>query len=635
MRQNTATVNYLTLENISKSYGEKTLFSGIDLQIAKGQKIALVARNGSGKSTLLRVISGIEAPEGENAKIELRQGIRVGFLNQDPNFDDKLTILESVFIYAENPKIKAVKEYQEAMLFPEREAKMQEALEVMDDLKAWDFEARVKEMLSKFEIGDFHQEVGSLSGGQQKRLALVQLLIDEPDFLILDEPTNHLDLELIEWLEEYLQRSSLTLFMVTHDRYFLERVCDHIIELDQGVLYRYRGNYSDFLEKKAVREENEAIDLDKSKKLYKKELNWIRRMPQARGTKAKSRVTKFETIKENAHKNKNEDKVQIEVKGRRLGSKILEAQYISKSYGDKKIVDNFFYKFNSGEKVGIAGPNGVGKTTFLKLLTQEIRPDGGKIIIGDTIVFGYYTQAGINLKQDKRVIDVIRDIAEYLPLAKGKLTAAALLERFLFSRKQQQVFVSQLSGGEKRRLYLLTVIMENPNFLILDEPTNDLDILTLNVLEEFLFEFNGCLIVVSHDRYFMDKIVDHLFIFEGDGKIKDYLGNYSEYRASRKAKLLEEQRSKRENRKSIEKSQKQIEVKKAESQGLSRDDKKEVKRLEKQIEKLEEEKNKIIASFNQPDLSPEKIETLSKTLAEVKDQLEEKEMRWMELADQT
>jgi len=595
----------------------------------------LVARNGSGKSTLLRVIAGIEAPEGENSKIEVRQDIRVGFLNQDPDFNDKHTILESVFHRTENPMIQAVRDYQEAMLFPDREKQMQDALQAMDDLKAWDFEARVKEMLSRFEIGSFNQEVGSLSGGQQKRLALVQLLIHEPDFLILDEPTNHLDLELIEWLEEYLKRSSITLFMVTHDRYFLENICDHIVELDQGTLYRYRGNYSDFLEKKAVREENEAIELDKSKKLFNKELQWIRRMPQARTTKAKSRVDNFEVIKEKAHKTKLDEKIQIEVKGRRLGSKILEAEYISKSYGGKKLVDNFFYKFSRGEKVGIAGPNGVGKTTFLKLLTKQIRPDGGKIIVGGTIVFGYYTQAGITIKEDKRVIDVIRDIAEFLPLAKGqKLTAASLLERFLFSRKQQQVYVSQLSGGEKRRLYLLTVLMENPNFLILDEPTNDLDILTLNVLEEFLLEFEGCLLVVSHDRYFMDKIVDHLFIFEGDGKIKDYLGNYSDYRRDAKQKELEKQRASRDIRKQEEKANRAIEEKAKEAQGLSREDKKQVKRLEKQIEKLEEQKEKIIAQFNEPDLSPEKIEELSKELGAIKEQLEEKEMRWMELAEQ-
>ncbi len=635
LRQICSALNYLSLENISKSYGEKTLFKNLNLTIAKGQKIALVARNGSGKSTLLRVIAGIESPEGENAKIETRQDIRIGFLNQDPDFNDAHTILESVFHRTENPMIKAVRDYQEAMLFPDREKQMQDALQAMDDLKAWDFEARVKEMLSRFEIGAFEQLVGSLSGGQQKRLALVQLLIDEPDFLILDEPTNHLDLELIEWLEEYLKRSSLTLFMVTHDRYFLENICDHIVELDQGNLYRYRGNYSDFLEKKAVREENEAIELDKSKKLFKKELQWIRRMPQARTTKAKSRVDKFDTIKEKAHKTKLDDKIQIEVKGRRLGSKILEAQYISKSYGDKKLVDNFFYKFNRGEKVGIAGPNGVGKTTFLKLLTQQIRPDGGKLIVGGTIVFGYYTQAGINLKQDKRVIDVIRDIAEFLPLAKGqKLTAASLLERFLFSRKQQQVYVSQLSGGEKRRLYLLTVLMENPNFLILDEPTNDLDILTLNVLEEFLLEFDGCLLVVSHDRYFMDKIVDHLFVFEGNGKIKDYLGNYSDYRKDKKKKELEQQRADRDVRKQEEKATRAIEQKAKEAEGLSREDKKEVKRLERQIEKLEAEKEKITAQFNEPNLTPEKIEELSKSLGAVKEQIEEKEMRWMELADQ-
>lgn len=627
-------LNFLTLENVSKSYGEKVLFKGINLQINKGQKVALVARNGSGKSTLMRVIFGKEASEGEHSKVAFRSGISVGFLDQDPEFNPGHTILEAVFADDSNPMVKAVKDYETALLFPDREKQLQEALSTMDDLKAWDYEARVKEMLSRFEIGEFTQTVGSLSGGQQKRLALAQLLIQEPDFLILDEPTNHLDLDLIEWLEDYLQRATLTIFMVTHDRYFLERICDTIVELDQGNLYKYRGNYSDYLEKKAIREENEAIELDKSKKLFKRELNWIRRMPQARTTKAKSRVDNFDKIKEKAFKEKAEGDIQIEMKGRRLGSKILEAHYISKSYDQKKIVVDFFYKFNRGEKVGIVGPNGVGKTTFLKLLTQEIRPDGGKIIIGGTIVFGYYTQDGMRLPEDRRVIDVIRDIAEFIPVDKGqKITAASLLERFLFSRKQQQVYVSQLSGGEKRRLYLLTILMANPNFLILDEPTNDLDILTLNVLEEFLAEFPGCVMVVSHDRYFMDKIVDHLFVFEGEGKIKDYNGNYTEYRKLKKARDLDEQRAQRQIRKEGEKLIQQAEQKKKEAEGLSRAEKKEVKKIERQIEKLEEAKQKIMDQFNAGGQSPEEIESLSKELADINTQLEEKEMAWMELAD--
>lgn len=630
-------MNYLTLENVSKSYGEKVLFEGISLQINKGQKVALVARNGSGKSTLMRVIFGLEAPEGVGSLVHFRNGIRVGFLNQDPTFNPKHTILEAVFVNLENPLMQAVKEYEVALLFPEREKALQDALTKMDDLKAWDFESKVKEMLYRFEIGSLDQEVDSLSGGQQKRLALAQLLIDEPDFLILDEPTNHLDLELIEWLEDYLQRSNLTLFMVTHDRYFLEIVCDTILEMDHGKLYKYKGNYSEFLEKKSVRLENEAAELGKSKKLFKRELDWIRKSPRARTTKAKSRIDSFEIIKEKAHQKRDDSSVQIEMKGRRLGSKILEAQYISKSYGDKKIVENFFYKFSRGEKVGIAGPNGVGKTTFLKMLTKEIRPDSGKIVVGDTIVFGYYTQAGMKLPEDQRVIEVVRDIAEYIPVDKGqKITAASLLERFLFPRKQQQVFVSQLSGGEKRRLYLLTILMANPNFLILDEPTNDLDILTLNVLEEFLMEFPGCVLVVSHDRYFMDKIVDHLFVFEGEGKLKDYNGNYSDYRRVYKEKELARQRAERDQRKQLEKGVKAAAEKandKNPSQGLSRDEKKELKKIERQVEKLGTAKQEILDKFNEGDLSPEQIADLSKQLADLESKLEDKEMEWMELAD--
>ena len=483
-------MNYLTLENVTKSFGEKILFKDIDLRIGKGEKIALVAKNGTGKTTLLKVVAGLEAPEGENANILLRKDIRVKFLDQEPEFDESLTPIEAVFD-SENEKIQAIKEYEKAMLIPGRDQDLQKAMTRIDDLKAWDIEARIKEVLSKLNV-NLHQEIRQLSGGQKKRLALAKILIEEPDFLIMDEPTNHLDLDMIEWLENYLQQPSLTLFMVTHDRYFLERVCDTIIELNQGQLYRYRGNYSEYLIKKSAREENEAANLEKTKKLYKRELEWIRRMPKARGTKAKSRVDSFSEIKKQAFKRTENDKVQLMIKGNRLGSKILETHYISKSYGDLKIVEDFDYKFKKKERVGIIGPNGVGKSTFLRLLTKQERPDAGKVVIGDTVVFGYYSQDGIPLKEDKRVIDIVRDIAEYIPLEKGqKLTAKSLLERFLFTGEQQQIFASQLSGGEKRRLYLLTVLMQNPNFLILDEPTNDLDIITLNLLEDFLMDFPG------------------------------------------------------------------------------------------------------------------------------------------------
>lgn len=625
-------MNYLTLENISKTFGDKVLFDNISFRIGKGEKVALVARNGTGKTTLLRVLAGEEAGEGENRKAIFAKGIRIGYLKQDPEFNLSHNILEAIFD-SDNEQVRATRDYELSLLNPENEEALQKALTRMDDLKAWDVEARIKEILFKLNIGKLDRKVGHLSGGQVKRLALARILIEEPDFFILDEPTNHLDLDMIEWLEKYLQRASLTVFMVTHDRYFLERVCNRIVELDGTKLYNYRGSYSDFLDKKASREANEAAVLEKDKKLFKRELEWMRRMPQARGTKAKSRVDNFYEIKERASKKRAEDKVQLHIKANRLGSKILEAHHVHKSYDGVKMIDDFFYKFKKKERVGIVGPNGVGKTTFLKVLTKEIRPDAGKVILGDTVVFGYYTQSGIQLKEDKRVIDVIRDIAEYIPLEKGlKISASQMLERFLFEPKQQQVYVSQLSGGEKRRLHLLTILMANPNFLILDEPTNDLDIITLNVLEEFLLDFPGCLIVVSHDRYFMDKIVDHLFIFQGEGKIKDYNGNYTEYREMTRQKELEEQRQNRDIRKKAEKEAAALKAKEP-TQGLTYEQRKEFKRLEKNIAKLEEQKAVLIEKFNTPDITPAEIETLSIQLGELNNQIEEKEMRWMELAE--
>lgn len=622
-------MNYLSLENVSKAYGEKVLFDNISLQISQGQKVALVAKNGSGKSTLMRVIMGKEAPEGENAKVEIHHSVRVGFLEQDPDFYPHHTILEAA-LDSDNPKIRALKDYEEALLNPEKTQQMQKAVQKMDDLKAWDFEAQVKEVLFKLNISDLKRVVNHLSGGQKKRLALARLMINNPEFLILDEPTNHLDLDMIEWLEEYLQQTNLTILMVTHDRYFLERVCDNIVELDRGTLYRYSGSYGDFLHKKATRHDNEEIELEKAQKLFKKELEWVNRMPKARGTKAKSRVSSFKDLKEKLSGVRLEGEMQIDIKGQRLGKKILELQYISKRFGDFKILEDFDYKFKKGERIGIVGPNGVGKTTFLKILTTEIRPDSGKVVVGGNTVFGYYTQSGMNLKEDKRVIDTVTEIAEFIPMAKGqKLTAPQLLERFLFSRKQQQVYVSQLSGGERRRLYLLTVLMRNPNFLILDEPTNDLDIMTLNVLEEFLIEFPGCVVIVTHDRYFMDKIVDHLFVFEGEGKVRDFNGDYSEYRVLQKELNLEKRRKERaaqDDRKT---------KREADKPGLSYEQRKELNRLEKAISKLETQKEKLHAQFNDTEkLTPERIKELSLELESIKDQIEEKEMQWMELADQ-
>ena len=615
-------MQYLSIENISKSFGEKTLFEDLSLSISKGDKIALVAKNGSGKTTLLKVIAGEEGPEGENAKIHFAKDIKIAYLKQDPDLNPTDTALEAI-LNSDNPAIQAIQAYEMAVIDKD-EIKIQQQISIIEDLKAWDIEVRIKEILSKLKLDSLDQTVESMSGGQQKRVALAKILIDEPDFLILDEPTNHLDLEMIEWLEVYLQTVNLTLFMVTHDRYFLERVCNEIIELDRGVIHVHRGNYSNYLEKKAARMANDAVVLDKTKKLYAKELTWIRRQPKARGTKAKSRVDSFDEIKAKAHAKVDDDEMKIHIKTSRMGSKILEAHAVQKSFGEKPILNSFSYKFKKGERVGIVGPNGAGKTTFLKLLTKDIRPDGGKVVIGDTIVFGYYTQSGMNLSEDKRVIEVIRDIAEYIPLEKGlKMTAESLLERFMFPRLQQQVYVSQLSGGEKRRLYLLTVLMENPNFLILDEPTNDLDIVTLNVLEEYLLDFPGCLIIVSHDRYFMDKLVDHMFVLEGDGEVKDFPGNYTEYRNKTKS----ERNSQPTKEVSAEKIEEK-EVKKA-----SYEQRKAYNRVMKEIEKLEQKKAKITESFNNPDLTPDQITDLSKELSTVNATIEEKEELWMELAE--
>lgn len=623
-------MNYLTLENVTKTYGDKVLFQNLSLQISKGQKMALVAKNGTGKTTLLRVIAGLESGEGETSKILIKRDIKIGFLEQEPDFLPDQTILEAAFD-SDNPLINAIIQYEDALLKPNDGDAMQAALNRMDDLKAWDFEAKIKEVLTRFNIARFNQKIGTLSGGQKKRLALAKLIIEEPDFLILDEPTNHLDLDMIEWLEEYLQQTNLTLFLVTHDRYFLERVCNAIVELERGILYKYSGNYSDFLEKKALRQENEGTELEKSRKLMKKELEWIRRMPKARGTKAKSRVGAFDEIKEKASKNLQQKEIQIDLKGQRLGKKILEAHNVGKSFGDLKIVEGFNYKFKKGERVGIVGPNGVGKSTFLNILTALIRPDTGKVVVGGNTVFGFYTQDGIQLKEDKRVIDVIRDIAEYIPLEKGqKLTAPQLLERFLFDRKHQQVYVSQLSGGEKRRLYLLTILMENPNFLILDEPTNDLDIVTLNVLEEFLLDFPGCILIVSHDRYFLDKLVDHLFIMQGDGQIKDFNGDYTSYRQEQKLWDREQRKQERIEEKRL-KEKKEAQKPKA---GLSQEQKKEIKRLERSISRLEERKKEVSAKFSNTSLSPADIEKYGKELNAINQEIEEKEMLWMELADQ-
>lgn len=617
-------MNFLTLENVTKSYGEKVLFRNISLHIDKGQKIGLIAKNGTGKTTLMRVIAGKEGSEGEGAQITLRKDIRIGWLDQEPQLPPDIDVLGAVLDPA-HPLVRVVQRYEKALAPPENAAEMQEAISDMDEHNAWAFESKVKETLFRFRMENLEQKVGTLSGGQQKRLALVKILLEEPDFLILDEPTNHLDVEMIEWLEDYLRQPGITLFMVTHDRYFLENVCDNIIELEGGQLRRYSGSYADYLEKKTMREQTEAITYERQNKLLKRELDWVRRSPQARTTKAKARVDAyFERKEANDALKKRDEKMSIAIKENWLGSKIVECHNISKTFGNKRVLDHFTYKFKRKERLGIVGQNGSGKSTFLQIITRALPPDTGKVVVGNTVIFGHYRQEGIMLPEDKRVIDVVRDVADYIPLEKGKeLSAAQLLERFLFSRPQQQVYVSQLSGGERRRLYLLTVLMKNPNFLILDEPTNDLDVLTLQVLEDFLEDFPGCLVVVTHDRYFMDRLVDHLFVFEGDGKIKDFNGTYAEYRAMKRSEVPIATLN----------SAGSAPAAKTTPGGLNNTERNEMKRLDKEIAALERRKKEIMERFNAPDLAADEAAKLSTELGELHSNLEAKETRWLELAE--
>ena len=618
-------MEYLSLEQVSKSYGEKVLFHKINLTISKGDKIGLIARNGSGKTTLLRVIAGEEAPEGERSRVLLNRNIKTAYLDQDPQFDQTSTIGEAIYD-VDIPILKALKAYDQAMLDGDAE-KIESAIHLMDELKAWDAEAKAKEILYKLHLSDLDQVIGTMSGGQVKRLALARIILSKPDFLIMDEPTNHLDIEMIEWLEDYLSGQQLTVLMVTHDRYFLERVCNSMIELDKGKLFPYSGNYSNYLEKKTLRAQQDNVSLDKAKKLLSKELDWIRRQPKARGTKAKSRITDYKKLKEEVSSITYDEVFHIEVDSARLGKKILELSDVSLAYGDKVIMKEWWYKWQKGERVGIAGPNGVGKTTFVNVIVGNQRPDRGKRVVGETVQMGYYTQDGLNVSGDRRVIDVIRDIAEYIPLTKGlKLSAAALLERFMFDRKHQQVFTSQLSGGEKKRLHLLTVLIRNPNFLILDEPTNDLDLLTLNVLEDYLKQFKGCLLIISHDRYFMDKLVDHMFIFKGEGVIQDYPGNYSQWKA---VDELERQAKSSTKAKKIVEEEEPTETKRK----LSYLEKKEMQEIEKEIDKLAQRKKVIEDLFLTGVEDQSQIEQLSIELGEIRTRTDEIEMRWLELSE--
>lgn len=635
-------MNYLSVEAVSKAYGAKKLFDKISFGLNQGQRIALIAKNGAGKSTLLKIITGKEIADEGN--VTFRKDITVTYLNQNPVFDENETVVEAIY-NTTNPALKAVREYEfaleafEAEMNDKTSDRLEKATEQMNEQDAWQMDSKVKEVLQRLKIAFLDKQIGVLSGGQKKRVALAKVLIDEPQLLILDEPTNHLDVEMIEWLENYLINKDLTLLLVTHDRYFLDSVCTEIIEIDNTKLYNYKGNFQYYVEKKAEREAIESSEIDKAKNLYTRELEWVRKMPKARGTKAKYRVDQFEVTKDKAFSAKKEEKLELGVKMNRIGSKILEVIKIKKAFGDTKIINDFSYIFKKGEKIGIVGKNGAGKSTFLNMIMELDKPDAGKITTGETIVYGYYSQEGMKLNEEKRVIEVVKDIAEYIPLADGsKLSASGLLTKFLFPPDVQYGFVSKLSGGERRRLFLMTILIKNPNFLILDEPTNDLDIVTLSVLEDFLTNFQGCVMIVTHDRYFMDKLVDHLFVFEGDGVVRDFPGNYTEYRDKKEW----EDRQKAAApivapvKKAEEKKEEPVAVKAPEpanKRKASFKEKFEYEQLEKDIAALEKEKEQLSEKLNSGITDHAEIMKCSERIAKIIAELDEKGLRWLELSE--
>ncbi|WP_258105607.1 ABC-F family ATP-binding cassette domain-containing protein [Marinoscillum sp. MHG1-6] len=626
-------MNYLSVEGLAKSYDERQLFENLTFGLDQGQKVALVGVNGCGKSTLLKVIAGLEQPD--RGLVSFRKGLTVSILPQNPVFNDEDTVVQAVFS-EDIEELNVIRDYEmaldEATINPENAPDITPLIEKMDQLNAWDYESQVKKILGELGVHHLSQKMNELSGGQRKRVALARALIVNPDFLILDEPTNHLDLEVIEWLENYLATANLTILMVTHDRYFLDRVTNEIIEIDNGELFRYKGNYQNFLEKKAERELQDAASVDKARNLLRKELDWMRRQPKARGTKAKYRVDAFYDTKEKASKNVAKQELEVNLKGERQGKKILEMEHVSKTYDTLKLLDNFSYTFRRKERVGIVGPNGVGKSTFLSVITGLEKPDSGKLDVGQTTKFGYYTQEEQQFDPDKRVIDIVKEVAEVISLADGsQVTASQLLNQFLFPPKMQFNVVGKLSGGERKRLQLLRVLMLNPNFLILDEPTNDLDLMTLNVLEDYLEQFEGCLMVVSHDRYFMDRLTDHLFVFEGEGVIRDFPGNYTDLREQSKSLFSrpnEEAVKKSDPKKgSMVESTPTIEKKK-----LSYNEQREFEGLEREIENLEAQKSQIETSMS-TETGYEELQRAAEQLDEIKKQLEEKEMRWLELSE--
>ena len=618
-------MNFLSVENLTKSFGERILFSNVSFGIDQGQKVAIVAKNGSGKTTLLNCL--MEKEQYDEGKIVFRKDIKVAFMEQSENLPADQTIDEVIYDH-ESPKLRLIKAYNEALEKGD-ENKLGNLFQELTDMDAWDLEAKVNQLLSVFKLEDATQLIKNLSGGQKKRVALIKVLLSDAEFLFLDEPTNHLDLDMIEWLESHLSTSKSTILMVTHDRYFLEVVCDTIFELAEQSLFKYKGNFSYYLEKKAERQEQMQSTIEKARNSFRKELDWIRRQPKARGTKQKARVDAFKEIKKTASQKLDEDELDLPVKMERLGSKIVEFHKIGKAFGELKILKNFSYNVQRKERMGIVGKNGTGKTTFLKMLLGTESIDKGKIVVGETVVFGHFSQDLIKVNDDFKVIDVVKEVAEFIPLEKGKqLSAAQLLERFLFPRSMHYNYVRKLSGGEKRRLKLLRVLMSNPNFLILDEPTNDLDIFAMAVLEEYLRNFQGCLIVVSHDRYFMDKMVDHLLVFQGDGEVKDILGNYTDFRKQEK-QIEKENKVVSQNKEAQHKNKSASKVKTK----LSFKENEEFKQLEIDLEKLEIEKADLTEGLSDESRTNAELYDMGKRLGEVVDLIDQKTERWMELAE--
>lgn len=628
-------MHYVSVENLTKSFGIKPLFSNITFHINEGDKIAIIARNGSGKSTLLKILSGQDTPD--SGKVWIHKDVTVALFEQEPHFNESLSILDNIF-HAAHPVVKAIRDYESAVEEADDDGtRLSEALIRMDELNAWDFDAKVKQILGKLNIHHLNQPVSTLSGGQRKRVALAQTLIDigfehKHVLLIMDEPTNHLDVEMVEWLEHYLNQEKITLLLVTHDRYFLDAVCNNIWELDGSSISFYKGDYETYMEQKAARIDNELASIDKAKNLYRKELEWMRKQPKARTTKSKSRQDNFYEVEAKAKQRIEDNKVNLQMKMNRLGGKVAELKKVYQSFGDKVILKGFDYTFSRGERLGIIGRNGAGKSTFLQILQGQLQPDSGKVNIGDTIVFGNFSQQGLEIKEDMRVIEFVKNIAENFPLAKGgTLSAPQFLELFLFTPEQQYTFLSKLSGGEKKRLQLLTVLFRNPNFLILDEPTNDLDLPTLGVLERFLNDYAGCLLIVSHDRYFMDRLVDHLFVFEGNGKITDFPGNYSDYRIWEKTRAPEEDPAKIQEPIITNLNDAPTTAQKVRKK-LSFKEQKELEQLEKEMPLLEQEKEEIAAKMSSA-IPFEELQKLSNRAIEVAQLLEEKEMRWLELSE--